>query len=77
MRGPAGCCCCGDVCQQHQQQPVLTALGLCVCVMIIYVHSVPASRLVLKAKPFSCAAARHHVMSQLELAGGCPRFGHQ
>jgi hypothetical protein len=31
--------------------------------------SVPASRLVLKAKPFSCPAARHHVMAQLAAAG--------
>ncbi|WIA22301.1 hypothetical protein OEZ85_004618 [Tetradesmus obliquus] len=32
-------------------------------------NSVPASRLVLKAKPFSCPAARHHVMGQLAAAG--------
>jgi predicted O-linked N-acetylglucosamine transferase (SPINDLY family) len=32
-------------------------------------HSVPASRLVLKAKPFACPTARQHVASQLAAAG--------
>jgi hypothetical protein len=35
---------------------------LMLCLALFAFFSVPASRLVLKAKPFSCPAARHHVM---------------
>ena len=31
--------------------------------------SIPTSRLVLKAKPFSCSTARQHIAAQLEAAG--------
>jgi predicted O-linked N-acetylglucosamine transferase (SPINDLY family) len=45
--------------------PKLHRAALC-CVVLC---SIPTSRLVLKAKPFSCATARQHIASQLEAAG--------
>jgi hypothetical protein len=50
-----------DTCACHLTCPFSSSCSVC-C-------SVPASRLVLKAKPFSCPAARHHVMAQLASAG--------
>lgn len=48
---------------------LLTFGVVCLCWRLLCSCSIPTSRLVLKAKPFSCATARQHIASQLEAAG--------